>query len=162
MPLSISSLLWNCSCPAVYHHPSRELRLSHKTKTLYRSETLSIPCPCPCVCVLSHFSHVWLFVTPMDCSPPGSSVYGILQASRSGLPCPPSGELLDPGIELSSLQDSCIGRQVLYCWHFLGSSLAPANHHSSFCLNKSDSSQCLIHVKSYSVYPFGTSLFHLA
>ena len=24
--------------------------------------------------------YVWLFVTPMDCSPPGSSVHGILQA----------------------------------------------------------------------------------
>ena len=28
------------------------------------------------------FSHVRLFVTPMDCSPPGSSVHGILQARR--------------------------------------------------------------------------------
>ena len=25
-------------------------------------------------------SHVWLFVTPMDCGPPDSSVHGILQA----------------------------------------------------------------------------------
>ena len=31
-----------------------------------------------CVCVLSHFSRVWL-CNPMDCSPPGSSVHGILQ-----------------------------------------------------------------------------------
>ena len=30
-----------------------------------------------CVCMLSC---VWLFVTPMDCSPPGSSIHGILQA----------------------------------------------------------------------------------
>ena len=30
-------------------------------------------------CVLSHFSHDWLFVT-LDCSHPGSSVHGILQA----------------------------------------------------------------------------------
>ena len=33
-----------------------------------------------CVCVLSHFGHVWVFVTLMDCGPPGSSVHGILQA----------------------------------------------------------------------------------
>ena len=33
-----------------------------------------------CVCVLSHFSHVQLFFSPMDCSPPSSSVHGILQA----------------------------------------------------------------------------------
>ena len=32
-------------------------------------------------CVLSCFSQVWLFATPwVDCSPPDSSVYGILQA----------------------------------------------------------------------------------
>ena len=32
------------------------------------------------MCVLSHFSCVWLFVTPMDCIPPDSPVHGILQA----------------------------------------------------------------------------------
>ena len=31
---------------------------------------------------LSHFSHVWL-CDPIDCSPPGFSVHGILQASES-------------------------------------------------------------------------------
>ena len=36
------------------------------------------------VCVISCFSHVWLFVTSLDCSPPGSSVYGILQARILG------------------------------------------------------------------------------
>ena len=38
---------------------------------------------------------------PMDCSPPGSSVHGILQARYwSGLPCPPPWDLPNPGIEL--------------------------------------------------------------
>ena len=32
------------------------------------------------VCVLSHLSHIQLFVTTMDCSPPGSFVHGIFQA----------------------------------------------------------------------------------
>ena len=37
---------------------------------------------------------------PMDCSPPGSSVHLILQARIfSGLPCPPPGDLHDPGME---------------------------------------------------------------
>ena len=37
---------------------------------------------------------------PMDCSLPGSSVHGILQQEyRSGLPCPPPGDLPNPGIE---------------------------------------------------------------
>ena len=41
---------------------------------------------------------------PMDCSPPGSSVHGILQAKiLSELPCPPPGDLPHPGIELRSL-----------------------------------------------------------
>ena len=37
----------------------------------------------------------------MDCSPPGSSVHGILWAG--GLPSPPSGDLPDTGIESVSL-----------------------------------------------------------
>jgi len=41
----------------------------------------------------------------MDCSPPGSSVHGILQARIywSGLPWPPPGDLPDPGIKSMSL-----------------------------------------------------------
>ena len=41
----------------------------------------------------------------MGCSLPGSSVHGILQARIywSGLPCPPPGDLSDPGIEPESL-----------------------------------------------------------
>ena len=32
------------------------------------------------LCVLSHFNHIQLFCDPVDYSPPGSSVHGILQA----------------------------------------------------------------------------------
>ena len=39
----------------------------------------------------------------MDCSPPGSSVHGILQARvLEWLPCPPPGDLPDPGIKPGS------------------------------------------------------------
>ena len=42
---------------------------------------------CPTLCV------------PMDYSPPGSSVHGIFQQEYwSGLPCPPPGDLPNPGI----------------------------------------------------------------
>ena len=34
----------------------------------------------PVVIVVLSLRHVWLFCNPMDCSPPGSSVHGILQA----------------------------------------------------------------------------------
>ena len=41
----------------------------------------------------------------VDCCPPGSSVHGILQARiRSGLPCPPPGDLPDPGIKPKSFK----------------------------------------------------------
>lgn len=40
---------------------------------------------------------------PVDCSPPDSSVHGILQECWSGLPCPPSEGLPDPEIESRSL-----------------------------------------------------------
>ena len=41
---------------------------------------------------------------PMDCSLPGSSIHGILQAGEywSGLPFPSPGDLPEPGIELGS------------------------------------------------------------
>ena len=39
----------------------------------------------------------------------------------SGLPCPPPGDLPDPGIEPASLYVSCFGRQVLYHERHLGS-----------------------------------------
>ena len=55
-------------------------------------------------CVLSRFSCVQLFTTPVECSPPGSSVHGISrQEYWSGLPCPPPGYLPDPGIKPASL-----------------------------------------------------------
>ena len=52
---------------------------------------------------------------PMDCSPPGSSVHGILQARiLGGLPFYFQGDLSDPGMESASLagrlyQLSCLG-----------------------------------------------------
>ena len=53
---------------------------------------------------LSHFSHVRL-CNPMDCSSPRSSVHVIFQAEYwSELPCPPSGDHPNPGIEPTSLK----------------------------------------------------------
>ena len=44
----------------------------------------------------------WLTLCdPLDCSPPGSSVYGILQARiLEWVACPPPGDLSNSGIEL--------------------------------------------------------------
>ena len=53
---------------------------------------------------------------PMDCTPPGSSVYGFSRWEYwSGLPCAPPGDRPDPGINPRSLQLlHC--RWILYCW----------------------------------------------
>ena len=52
--------------------------------------------------VLSHFSMT--LCVPVDCSLLGSSVHGILQAKNtSWLPCPPPGDLPNPGTKPTSL-----------------------------------------------------------
>ena len=59
----------------------------------------SVALSCPTLC------------DPMDCSPPGSSVYGIFQSRiRGGLPFPPPGDLSQPGTEPRSpvLQVDCL------------------------------------------------------
>ena len=55
-------------------------------------------------CMLSHFSHVWLFVTPWTaaCQAPLSMGFS-RQGYWSGLPCPPPEALPDPVMEPSSL-----------------------------------------------------------
>ena len=57
-----------------------------------------------CVCMLSRFSHIWLFATPwtVACQAPLSKGFS-RQEYWSGLPCPPPGDLSDPGIESASL-----------------------------------------------------------
>ena len=67
------------------------------------------------VCVLSHFSHVQLCGTLRDaaCQAPLSMGFS-RQEYWNGLPCPPAGVLIDPGIEPVSLMSTRIGMWVLY------------------------------------------------
>ena len=53
------------------------------------------------VCALSHIR----LCDPMDSSPPGASIHGILLSRQywSGLLCPPAGDLPGPEIEPASL-----------------------------------------------------------
>ena len=54
-------------------------------------------CVCVCVCVYSVTSDS---LQPMDYSPTGSSVHGILQVRiLAWVTCPPPGDLSNPGIE---------------------------------------------------------------
>ena len=53
--------------------------------------------------MLSSFSHVWLFVTPWTIAHQAPLSMEISrQEYWSGLPCPPPGDLPDPGIKLMS------------------------------------------------------------
>ena len=52
------------------------------------------------------------FCNPMNCSPHGSSVHGILQARILELLCPPPGDLLDSGIEPMSLTSAVLAGRL--------------------------------------------------
>ena len=53
----------------------------------------------------------------MDCSPPGSSVRGILQARiLDWLSMPPAGDLPDPGIEPVSLMPPALAGMFFTTW----------------------------------------------
>ena len=76
-----------------------------------------------CVCALSHFSRVQLFATlwtvarynPMNCSLPGSSVHGLLQArTLEWVAMPSSRGSSWPGDWTHVSYVSCIGRWVLF------------------------------------------------
>ena len=57
----------------------------------YEKEKVLVAQSCPILC------------DPMDCSPLGSSVHGILQARiLEWVPSPPPGDLPDPGIKPTS------------------------------------------------------------
>ena len=63
-------------------------------------------------CVLSHFSHVRFFVTLWTVARQATLSMGLSrQEYWSGLPCPPLGDLPDPGIEPKSLKSlALVGR----------------------------------------------------
>ena len=67
------------------------------------------------LCVLSRFSCVRLCATlwTIACQTP-LSMGPSRQEYWSRLPCPPPGDLPDPGIEPESLTSACFARQVLY------------------------------------------------
>ena len=60
-----------------------------------------------CLCVHAVTQPCAALCDPMDCSPPGSSVHGILEARiLGGVPRPPPGDLHNHGSRVSC--DSCI------------------------------------------------------
>ena len=65
--------------------------------------------------VLSHFSRVGLFVTLWTIAHQAPLSMGFSRHKYwNGLPCPPPGDLPNPGVKTMSLVSPCIGRRVLY------------------------------------------------
>ena len=89
--------------------------------------------PCaPCVrakYMLSRFSHVRLFVTPWTvvCQAPLSMGFS-RQGYWRGLPCPPPGDLPNPGIEPTSLMSPALAG-----WFFTTNATWEALLHSRSC-----------------------------
>ena len=73
---------------------------------------------CLHACMLSHFGCVHLFVTPWTVAHQAPLSMGFSrQEYWSGLPCPPPGDLLDPGIEPGSLISPTLsGRFFISKW----------------------------------------------
>ena len=71
------------------------------------------------------------FFSPMDCSPPGSSVFGILQPILERVVIPSSRESSQPRDQICISYVSCIGRQVLYHFRHLGSPFIILRFYSS-------------------------------
>ena len=87
-------------------------------------------------CVLSHFSHVQLFVNLQTVVCQASLCMGFSrQEYWNGWPCPPLGDLLNPVIEHVS-HVSCFHRQVLYHQCHPGSISYSINEFQSFDICK--------------------------
>ena len=100
---------------------SQELQNNQRTNDKRAINTFQ----CVCVCLVTQTCLT--LCDPMDCSPPGSSVHGSLQArilkwvviSFSRISSQPAD-----WTHVSSL--SCTGRQILYCWV-----VCPLNTHTN-------------------------------
>ena len=96
-PASPSSGRWYRGCPQRELSPLHTLHLGCDEQEL----CLSI---CVSVCVPSHFSHVWLCATLWPVAPQAPlSMEVSRQEYWSGSPCPPPGDLPNPGIKHVSL-----------------------------------------------------------
>ena len=94
--------------------------MSTRWKTVWSLTTLFAPCTLSHSCVLSYFSHVLLFVTPLTvASQTLLSMGSCRQEYWSGLPCPLPGYLPNPGIKPESSESPALQTDSLllsHCW----------------------------------------------
>ena len=81
---------------------------------------VDVPCPCVRGCPVTQLCLT--LCDPLDCSPPGTAVHGILQARMlEWVAIPFSRGSLQPRDQTRVSCVSCIGRQILYPLSYLGS-----------------------------------------
>ena len=87
--------------------------------------------------VISHFSHVWLFVTPWTVAHQTPLSMGLSRPEYwSGLPFPPPGALPNPGIEPGVMSYvSCIGTGAIFSFQILLSLNAIFSIYFHFCVS---------------------------
>ena len=113
-----SLILQPLECPAMHavyriHRALGQVFIKHEFNTICACKSLQ---SCPTLC------------NPMDCSPPGSPVHGILQAEYwNWLPYPSPGDPPNPGIEPTSpaLADGFFTTNAT--WEALGMTWLPVN-----------------------------------
>ena len=106
--------------------------------------------------LLSHFSCVTL-CDPMDCSPPGSSVHGILQARTLEWVAVPSSRGSSRSRDWTCTSYVfCIGRQVIYHQCCLGSPLNSIQR-NQILINQMNTPQ-LVFLPKYILYPRNVAL----
>ena len=90
------------------------------------------------MCVLSHFSRVWLFATLWTVAHQAPLSMGFCrQEYWSGLPCPPPGDLPDPGIEPTTLMPPALAGRFFTTsaiWKALFAMQTWENDLTSLCL----------------------------
>ena len=98
-------VLWG-QRPGKLTQPAREMVAfwtEAEVVVLRRGRQRCLKCRTSVCCVLSHFSGVWLFVTPWTVAHQAPLSLGILQARKLELSCPPPRDLPDPETELETL-----------------------------------------------------------
>ena len=111
---SVSRQGWNYFYTCGLHHSTYRptMYLSDEFAT-WRFHQLCLSVSHQYVCLLGHSSRIWL-CDPMDCSPPGSSVHGILQARKlEWVAMPSSRESSPPRDRIHISWVSCIGQKFV-------------------------------------------------
>ena len=101
---SVKNLLQTTACYGCYRTFFRKFPSSSPFHLVTLSTSIKCSLDINCIMLLSLVAQSCLTLcSPKDCNPPGSPVHADFPGKNtSGLPCPPPGDLPNPGIEPGS------------------------------------------------------------